>query len=112
MAKPAGKDPRGPYRLHGDIPWPELGDGTPYVLDGHTVWSVTLPDHPEETGFIQWVEWSDLDGMYVPGLSVNKRGQAKPGQWMAVVNWDSRAHHEAVKARHPLAHLVPIRVAP
>lgn len=100
------------YKLDGAIPWPELGDGTPY-LPGMRVAHHQLTD---ERGTIQWVKWSDSEGNVIePGKRLDKRGNATPGEWWAVVSWESRrpTHPpEDPLVRLPLAHLIAAPTEP
>lgn len=99
------------YVLQGGIPWPELGCGTPYVLGPGGVSKVSHVDRPKEEGVISWVEWCHPDGAHMPDgarMTKAKTPRLREGAWWAVVSWDRRDHHDALTARHPLAHLVAV----
>lgn len=76
---PKGKARQSPYVCTGTIPWPELGDGTPW-REGLV--KVTHPEVPGEVGRLQAVEWHD-------------------GEWTALVAWGPAL------VRHPLHNLLP-----
>lgn len=77
----AGKE----YVPQGAIPWPELGDGTPWTQD------LTLVRHPEapgETGHLVRLEWA--------------------GGWWAIVHWPAAGRMKPeTDARMALANLLP-----
>lgn len=97
------------WTLAGGVPWPELGDGTPWTD------SLTRVRHAEleqEVGKLQWVEWTHPDGSYMPVRSGkptkgHPEGKPHPGVWMAVVTWDRRDQMDSLTARHPLVNLLP-----
>lgn len=109
--KPKGGG-HGQYVLSGGIPWPELGDGTPWC-DGLT--RVTHAELTQETGTLQWVEWCHPDGERMPDgqrekvrkatKTLPERRETNPGAWWAVVSWDRRDQHDSLMARHPLMNL-------
>ena len=102
--------PKGGYTLSGGVPWPTLGDGTPYVLPGKSQpFRVRHAELEKETGTLQWVEWCHPDGSHMPDLDRHTKARTpklRPGGWWAVVAWDSRDQHDSITARHPLENLV------
>ncbi len=98
------RDPgRKPVRtLHGGIPWPSLGDGTPYCDQKGL--RVRHTEAPDNVGALGYVEWCTPEGAYMTGERHTAKGP-KPGAWFAVVSWDGRDPLPAIKARVELTHL-------
>lgn len=117
VTRDRGKKP--PYQLHGGIPWPELGDGTPYVLNGSGEFLALYAPagaRPRSTerhwvGRVQTVAWCHPDGTYMAGdeqttkATKTKPSVTRPGAWWAVVSWDRRDEPDAPPSRVPLADL-------
>ena len=78
----------------GDVPWPELGDGTPYTP---AIARVVLKEDPTWAGRIQWTRWSNPDGSYMKERedvkaatkTLPERRSLKEGAWFATVSWDN-----------------------
>lgn len=80
----------GTYQPRGAIPWPELGDGTPWT---ERVTKVRHPDAPGETGHLVRLEWE--------------------GGWWAIVHWPKAGRlRPEMTARIPLANLLPETATP
>ena len=99
------------YVLSGGVPWPELGDGTPWA---DSITRVTHRELPEETGTLQWVEWCHPGGDRMPDAERTVKAtktrpeRARPGEWWCVVSWDRRDEHDSLMVRHPLKNVVPL----
>lgn len=90
------------YQLSGGVPWPELGDATPYAD------AIQRVVHLEtgEAGTLRSVEWATPEGAFMhPDArhTKTKTPRLNPGAWWGVVSWDNRETWEfPLKTRQPL----------
>lgn len=93
MNRPPSK--RGPrntgYQLSGGVPWPELGDGTPYTP---AIQRVQHRDFPEWAGKIQWTEFRGPEGEHLkertkPATKTMPERVVEGAEWYGVVSWDN-----------------------
>lgn len=114
--KPSGRRPGPDYKMADDIPWPELKDGTAYVLHGTgEPYRVQHPDTGDQ-GTVQWLTWAHPDGSHMKDrtrtMAATKtkpeRRITHPGDWFATVSWDRADTFQAPPSQVRLADLLPI----
>lgn len=95
------------YQLAGSVPWPELGDGTPYTA---AVVRVRHREFPDWVGRLQWTEFRGPEGEYLkertkPATATRPERPIEGAEWYAVVSWDNPDDPDRPMARIAMAHL-------
>lgn len=91
------------YQLAGGVPWPELGDGTPYIPEMR----VRHRDYPDFVGKVQWSEYRDADGNHLkertkPATKTKGERPVEGAAWWAVVAWDKPDDPDRPLTRLPM----------
>lgn len=98
------------YQLGGGVPWPTMGDGTPYTA---ALERVRHRDFPDWVGRLQWTEFRGADGEHLGDKRTKPATKTKPervvegAEWYGVVSWDNPDEPDRPLTRLPLGRLEP-----